>query len=150
MMDLSVQQPVFQPSTPTTNGHKAKIALFVLLMGMTGLALVVARLVFHVPFRGSLVLLIVACACCVLTGIGIGTFVSTLARSATQAQLMLFFVNPPLMALSGSFTPIEAMPKWIQPFTQLDPIARFAALARSVMVLGRGWTWSTCRSACWC
>ena len=32
----------------------AKIAsLFVLLLGMTGLALTVARLVFHVPFRGS-------------------------------------------------------------------------------------------------
>ena len=40
-----------------------------------------------------------------------------MARSATQGQLMLFFVNPPLMALSGGFTPIEAMPKWIQPST---------------------------------
>jgi len=72
----------------------AKIApLFALLMGMTGLALVLARLVFHLPMRGSFVVLITACACCVLTGIGIGTFVATLARSATQAQLMLFFVN---------------------------------------------------------
>jgi hypothetical protein len=42
---------------------------------------------------------------------------------------MLFFVNPPLMALSGGFTPIEAMPKWIQPFTYLNPIAHFAGLA---------------------
>jgi len=39
----------------------AKIApLFVLLLGMTGLALTFARLVFHVPFRGSLVLLLFA------------------------------------------------------------------------------------------
>jgi ABC-2 type transport system permease protein len=90
------------------------------------------------PFRGSLVLLLAACACCVLTGIGIGTFVATLSRSATQAQLMLFFVNPPLMALSGGFTPIEAMPKWIQPLTHLNPIAHFANLARSVMVRGAG------------
>ncbi len=117
----------------------AKIApLFVLLMGMTGLALGAARLVFHLPIRGSFTLLITACACCVLTGIGIGTFVATLARSATQAQLMLFFVNPPLMALSGGFTPIEAMPKWIQPFTYLNPIALFATLARGVLVRGSG------------
>jgi ABC-2 type transport system permease protein len=117
----------------------AKIApLFVLLMGMTGLALGVAWLVFHVPFRGSLLLLATACACCVLTGIGIGTFLSTLARSATQSQLMLFFVNPPLMALSGAFTPIEAMPRWMQPFTVLNPIAHFAALARGVLVRGSG------------
>jgi ABC-2 type transport system permease protein len=117
----------------------AKIApLFVLLMGMTGLALVAARLAFNMPFRGSLTLLIVACGCCVLTGIGIGTFVATLSRSIAQAQLMLFFVNPPLMALSGGFTPIEAMPKWIQPFSYLNPIAHFATLARSVMVRGAG------------
>jgi ABC-2 type transport system permease protein len=39
----------------------AKIApLFVLLLGMTGLALTFARLVFHVPFQGSLVLLLFA------------------------------------------------------------------------------------------
>jgi ABC-2 type transport system permease protein len=74
----------------------------------------------------------------------IGTFVATMARSATQAQLMLFFLNPPLMALSGGFTPIEATPKWIQPFTYLNPIAHFAGLARAVMVRGRSWTSRTC------
>ncbi len=52
---------------------------------MTGLALTVARLFFHVLFRGSLVLLLFACACCVLTGIGI--FVATMARSAAHAVL---------------------------------------------------------------
>lgn len=91
--------------SPRTSAHEvvtAKIVpLFVLMMGMTGLALRVARVVFHVPFRGSLRLWL---ACCVLTGIGIGTFASTVARSATQAQLTLFFVNPPLMALSGAFS----------------------------------------------
>ena len=117
----------------------AKIApLFVLLMGMASLALVVARVVFHVPFRGSLTLVLVAAACCVLTGIGLGTFVSTLARTANQTLLISFFVNPPLAALSGAFTPIEAMPSWIQPFTLLNPIAHFATLARSVLVKGAG------------
>ena len=41
-------------------------------------------------------------------------------------------------ALSGGFTPIEAMPKWIQPFSLPNPIAHFATLARSVMVRGAG------------
>jgi ABC-2 type transporter len=54
---------------------------------------------------------------------------------------MLFFVNPPLIALSGGFTPIEAMPKWIQPFTYLNPIAHFAGLARAVMVRGSELDW---------
>jgi drug efflux transport system permease protein len=114
------------------------VPLFVLLMGMVGLALTVARLVFHVPFRGSLPLVLVACACCVLTGIGLGTFISTFVRSANQAQLISFFVNPPLATLSGALTPIEAMPPWIQPWTLLNPIAHFAAIARGVLVKGAG------------
>ena len=117
----------------------AKIApLFLLLMGMVAFVLTLARLVFHVPFRGSLLLVVTACACCVLTGIGIGTFVSTLARSASQTQLISFFVNPPLAMLSGALTPIEAMPKWVQPLTHLNPIAHFAIIARSVLVKGAG------------
>jgi ABC-2 type transport system permease protein len=79
-----------------------------------------------------------ACACCVLTGIGLGTFVSTLARSANQTQLISFFINPPLAMLSGGLTPIEAMPKWVQPLTLFNPIAHFAKIARSVLVKGAG------------
>jgi ABC-2 type transport system permease protein len=117
----------------------AKIApLFLLLMAMVGLVLVVARVVFQVPFRGSPALVLVACACCVLTGIGLGTFISTFARSANQTQLISFFVNPPLAMLSGGLTPIEAMPQWVQPLTHLNPIAHFAAIARSVLVKGAG------------
>src|SRR5262249_59131380 len=67
------------------------VPLFVLLMLMVGLVLTVAGLVFNVPFRGSPALVVGACACCVLTGIGLGTFISTLARSTNQAQLISFF-----------------------------------------------------------
>jgi len=114
------------------------VPLFALLMGMAVLALTVARVVFHVPFRGSILLVLAACACCVLTGIGIGTFISTLARSANQAQLISFFVNPPFTALSGAFTPIEALPKLLQPWAQLNPIAHFVVIVRSVLIKGAG------------
>jgi len=43
-------------------------------------------------------------------------------------------MSPP----AGGFTPIEAMPKWIQPFTYLKAIAHFATLARGVLVRGSG------------
>jgi ABC-2 type transport system permease protein len=134
----TVEQLLMTPASALEVVAAKTTPLFVLLMAMTGLALVVVRLVFGVPFRGSLLLLGVACACCVLTGISIGTFVATFTRSATQAQLLMFFVNPPLTALSGAFTPVEAMPGWIQPLTLLNPIAHFAVIARSVMVKGVG------------
>jgi ABC-2 type transport system permease protein len=134
----TVEQLLMTPASALEIIAAKIVPLFVLLMGMTALALTVARLVFHVPFRGSLLLVLAACACCVLTGIGIGTFIATLARSANQAQLMMFFVNPPLTSLSGAFTPIEAMPHWAQPLTLVNPIAHFAAIARNVLVKGVG------------
>jgi len=134
----TVEQLLMTPASALEVIMAKILPLFVLLMGMVGLVLAVARLVFHVPFRGSLLLMLVACACCVLTGIGIGTFLSTFARSANQTQLIGFFVNPPLAMLSGALTPIEAMPRWIQPVTRLNPIAYFASVARAVLVKGAG------------
>lgn len=134
----TVEQLLMTPASALEVVAAKIVPLFVLLMGMATLALTVARLVFHVPFRGSLLLVLAASACCVLTGIGLGTFVSTLARSANQTLLISFFINPPLAALSGAFTPIEAMPSWIQPFTLLNPIAHFAAISRGVLVKGAG------------
>ena len=117
----------------------AKIApLFVLLSTQIVLALVVARLVFGLPIRGSLVLLFVAGMLCVLAGIGIGTFLATFSKSQQQAQLMSFFVNPPLSMLSGATTPVEAMPEWMQPFTLLNPISHFSTIARGVLLKGAG------------
>jgi ABC-2 type transport system permease protein len=134
----TVEQLLMTPAT-AVEIVAAKIApLFVLLMGMVGLVLTVARVVFHVPFRGSLTLLLIASAFCVLTGIGIGTLIATLARSATQTQMISFFVNPPLASLSGALTPIEAMPAWIQPLTVVNPITHFAAIARGVLMKGAG------------
>jgi ABC-2 type transport system permease protein len=134
----TVEQLLMTPASALEIITAKMVPLFVLLMAMVLLVITVGRVVFSVPFRGSPTLLLVACACCVLTGIGLGTFVSTLARSANQTQLIGFFVNPPLALLSGGLTPIEAMPKWVQPLTLLNPIAHFAAIARSVLVKGAG------------
>jgi len=134
----TVEQLLMTPASALEIVTAKLVPLFVLLMAMVGLVLTIARLIFQVPFRGNALLVLAACACCVLTGIGLGTFVSTFARSANQTQLISFFVNPPLAMLSGGLTPIEAMPKWVQPLTLLNPIAHFATIARSVLIKGAG------------
>jgi ABC-2 type transport system permease protein len=117
----------------------AKMApIFLLLSVDIGLSAVVGNFVFGVPLRGSLVLLYGSGMLCVLSGIGIGTIIATFTRSQQQAQLMSFFVNPPLSMLSGATTPIEAMPEWMQPLTHLNPVKHFAVLARGVMLKGVG------------
>lgn len=112
--------------------------LFILLSTQIVLALTVGWLVFGLPMRGSLVLLFIAGMLCVLAGIGIGTFLATFSKTQQQAQLMAFFVNPPLSMLSGATTPIEAMPSWMQPFTQLNPISHFGTIARGILLKGAG------------
>ena len=134
----TVEQLLMTPASALEIVTAKMVPLFVLLMTMVLLVIGVARLVFGVPFRGSPPLLLAACAGCVLAGIGLGTLVSTFARSASQTQLISFFINPPIAMLSGGLTPIEAMPKWVQPLTLFNPIAHFAVLARSVLIRGAG------------
>lgn len=134
----TVEQLLMTPASPL-EVVLAKIApVFLLLMGMVLLVLTVLKLVFQVPVRGSLTLLLASCALCVLAGIGIGTLLATLAKSAQQAQLLTLFINPPMATLSGSLTPIEAMPEWLQPVTLLNPVRHFVTVARGVLLKGAG------------
>ena len=75
---------------------------------------------------------------CILSGISIGTVIATFSKSAQQAQLTSFFVNPPLSSLSGALNPVEAMPKWLQPLTVFNPVHHFATIVRGTMLKGSG------------
>lgn len=117
----------------------AKITpLFLLLSLDVWIALGVGWLVFAVPVRGSVILLYAAGGLCVLAGIGLGTFLATFSRSLQQAQLLGFFVNPPIAMISGATTPIEAMPYWMQMFTWVNPVSHFSTIARGILLKGVG------------
>ena len=134
----TVEQLLMTPSG-TAEIIIAKIApLFGLLLLMVAFATLLMKIVFAVPFRGSLVLVFSGAALCVLCGIGIGTFIATFTKSAQQSQLMSFFVNPPLASLSGALTPVEAMPHWMQPLTVLNPIRHFGIVTRGALLKGSG------------
>lgn len=125
--------------TPASAGQviTAKMApLFLLLSADVWIALGVGWLVFGVPVRGSIILLYIAGALCVLAGVGLGTFLATFSKSQQQAQLLSFFINPPVALLSGATTPIEAMPEWMQPITLVNPVRHFATIARGIMLKG--------------
>jgi ABC-2 type transport system permease protein len=134
----TVEQLLMTPSG-TAEIVIAKIApLLTLMCGTIVLALTLIRFIFNVPMRGSVVLVLLGAVLCLLCGIGIGTTIATFTKSAQQAQLLSFFVNPPMASLSGSLAPIEAMPKWMQPVTILNPIRHFGEITRGVMVKGAG------------
>lgn len=134
----TVEQLLMTPAT-TSEIIVAKILpLFMLLCLLVLFAAAMLRVIFDVPFRGNVFLVLSGGALCVLCGIGVGTFIATYTKSAQQAQLMAFFINPPLSSLSGSLTPVEAMPQWLQPVTLLNPIRHFSIITRSCLLKGSG------------
>jgi ABC-2 type transport system permease protein len=134
----TIEQLLMSPAS-TSEIIFAKIApLFLLLCVMALISIVMAQIIFNVPFHGSFLLVYFGAMLCLLSGIGIGTFVATLTKSAEQAQLASFFVNPPLSSLSGAITPMEAMPRWMQPLAEVNPIYHFGVIARASMLKGSG------------
>ena len=134
----TLEQLLMSPATTTQIIVAKLFPLFALLCMMGLMAMVVMRVIFDIPFRGNILLVMGAAALCLLCGISIGTFIATFTKSARQAQLTLFFVNPPLTSLSGAFTPVEAMPKWMQPVAQFNPIQHFGQISRGAMIKGSG------------
>ena len=134
----TIEQLLMSPAS-TTEIIVAKITpLFVLLCLMMLLAIAVLKVVFGVPFRGGLPFVLFGGVLCILSGISLGTVLATFSRSAQQAQLTAFFVNPPLASLSGALNPVEAMPQWLQPLTLINPIHHFAAIVRGSLLKGSG------------
>lgn len=134
----TIEQLLMSPAG-TTEIIVAKIApLFILLSFMMFLAIFMIKTVFGVPFHGGLLPVIAGGALCVLAGIGLGTAVATFSHSAQQALLTGFFINPPMVSLSGALNPVEAMPKWLQPLVVINPIHHFGEIARGSMLKGSG------------
>jgi ABC-2 type transport system permease protein len=134
----TIEQLLMSPAS-TAEIIVAKITpLFLLLCMMMLLAIAVLKVVFRVPFHGGLPFVLSGGVLCILSGISLGTVIATLSKSAQQAQLTAFFVNPPLSSLSGALNPVEAMPDWLQPLTLLNPIHHFATIMRGATLKGIG------------
>jgi ABC-2 type transport system permease protein len=134
----TIEQLLMSPAT-TSEIVIAKIApLFVLLFIMALLAIAIMKIAFGVPFHGKLPVVLSGAALCILSGISLGTVNATFAKSALQAQLMVFFINPPLNSTAGALNPVEAMPQWLQPLTVINPIHHFAVIARGSLLKGSG------------
>ncbi|HEY1731841.1 MAG TPA: ABC transporter permease [Terriglobales bacterium] len=134
----TIEQLVMSPAE-TSEIIVAKIApLFLLLMLMVVLATLFMKLAFNVPFNGNIFVVFCGASLCILSGIALGTVIATFSKSAQQAQLTSFFVNPLLTTASGAVTPAEAVPHWLQPLVWINPIRHFSVIARSNMIKGTG------------
>jgi ABC-2 type transport system permease protein len=99
---------------------------------------VVAVFWFGVPIRGSIVLLLVATGLFLMTTIGIGLFISTVASTQQQAMMTAFFFFFPAVLLSGFMFPIANMPVPVQWLTIVNPLRYFLIIIRGIFLKGVG------------
>ncbi|MCC7341176.1 MAG: ABC transporter permease [Bryobacterales bacterium] len=99
---------------------------------------ILARYLFHVPFRGSGWVLLVATILFLLTTLGIGLYISTISRTQQQAMMATFFFFFPALLLNGFAFPIASMPQPVQWVTYLNPVRYFMEIVRGVFLKGLG------------
>ena len=112
-----------------------------LVMGMLDMLLVTGLItgLFHVPLRGSLLLLAFLTFLFLLTTLGLGLLVSTLVRTQQQAMgLCIFVVMVPMIYLSGLIFPVENMPRGFQIASYAIPVRYYANVLRGIFLKGSG------------
>jgi len=127
--------------TPVTRGQFIAAKLIPLwslgLLALT-IGMLVARFAFHVPMRGSLLLVFATASIYLLAALGIGLFVSTVVSTQQQAIFLTFFIVLVYLLMSGLFTPVRSMPAWAQWLAQANPVMHFIEIMRAVMLRGAG------------
>jgi ABC-2 type transport system permease protein len=113
------------------------IPYFVLGMGGLSLCLGAAKFLFHVPFRGSLIVLIGVSALYLLVALGMGLFFSSATKSQFVAvQLTMLVTFLPAVMLSGFIYDIRSMPMPVQVVTHILPGRYYVALLQTVFLAG--------------
>jgi len=113
---------------------------FALGIGSMLVSLLLATFLFHVPFRGSLVPLVIAVSLFLVFALGWGLFISTLARNTFVASQMAFLSTMmPALMLSGMVFDIAAMPQWLQLVTYLVPARYLVSILQTVLLAGDVW-----------
>jgi len=103
------------------------------------LVVAVGSLWFHVPIKGSLILLFGSSFIFLLGAMGIGLFISVNARSSQEAiMIALLATLLPTILLSGFVFPIENMPLVLQGISYLIPATYFLVVLRGIFLKGIG------------
>jgi ABC-2 type transport system permease protein len=102
------------------------------------IVLIVATLLFRIPFTGSFLAFLIAVTLFILANLMLGYLISTVARTQMQAMQMTFFIFLPSILLSGFMFPFRAMPGWAQAIGETLPITHFLRIVREVVLKDAG------------
>ncbi|MDR2635271.1 MAG: ABC transporter permease [Campylobacteraceae bacterium] len=105
-------------------------------IGVSTLVLCLSIFVYEIPFLGSLALLYVGVIIFLFTISGVGLFISAVCKTQQQAILGSFVFLLPSFLLSGFTTPVENIPSWLQPLSDLIPLKYYIIFIKGIFLRG--------------
>lgn len=113
------------------------MGLVVLVSAAFSLIVVVQGLL-RVPIDGSVPLFLTGSVLHLFATTSMGIFLATLARSMPQFGLLTMLVLLPMQLLSGSATPTESMPAFVQHLMLAAPTTHFVSIGQAILFRGAG------------
>lgn len=98
------------------------------------LILVLGRIIFNLPIRGSLVDFYIAAGFYVASILTLGLLISTAAKTQFQAMQLTFVTFLPQMLLSGFMFPFDGMPQVAQWIAEILPLTHFLRIVRGIVL----------------
>lgn len=138
----TLEQLMVTPIRPAELILAKVIPMVVLEWGGLLIGLVLSFVVFGVSPHGNpvgtLTLFIALSTLAFLATAGIGIWIATYAHNQMQALLLTFLILFPMMFLSGTITPVSAMPTWLQWLSFASPMQHYLALSLAIFLKGLG------------
>ena len=134
----TLEQLMVSPLTPAELILGKTLPVVAIAFVQLALITSVALLWFHVPLRGSVVVLLTGALFYILSGLGLGLFISTVSNTQQEAFMAMFFFFMPAIILSGFMYPVENMPVVFQYLSLANPIRHFLVVVRGVFLKGVG------------
>jgi ABC-2 type transport system permease protein len=88
------------------------------------------------PTRGSSLLFVFVTGLYAVNVCGVGLLISTVTRSVGQVGLVSMLIMPPLLLLSGVYSPPEGMPPALRPFTNFSPVYHYQNASFAILLKG--------------
>ncbi len=110
---------------------------FLVLLFTTLCLFAILMPVFNLYPKGSIVAYWVATAIYIGACSGLGMLLATVAKNLSQVLLMLIAAMVPIMFLSGTWTPPEAMPLVVRWFTYISPLSYYLEISNGIFF--KGW-----------
>ncbi len=134
----TLEQIMVTPITPAEFILGKTLPFFLIGLFDALLIAVVGTFWFHIPFRGSVAVLLLGAVLFIISMLGMALLISTISSTQQQAMVTSFFVIMPTIMFSGFGFPISAMPQWMQTCSYAIPLRYFLVVLRGTYLKGVG------------